>query len=513
MPKVNNANHFKCKNVFELKREIKENKKMNKSLDIKKLIGDLKRWKFFLKDEQAEEVFKAFKKAVEAGFWEFFTLYKTTTGRRRIYLFQPEGKEEKYIIKAYFPPKLWKKMKYLVRASRCKQEYLVSQKLSEMGFGVVPAMFFGYQRQAGFLPSSELVLELFCELDSFEEVWKKSEDRQKEELFKKLAELVFNLHSKGVLQRDFKPDSMLVKKAGEKVELILSDLERIKIYSHSLFSYQRIKNLGKIFDSFFKLRPSKELYGFLKEYIAYAGIKDAERFYQRVIKAGRRELLKSGERAKNWAKDTNELIERFIVDDKEVRLYRTINKQEIRSWLKKAEPDKQKELVINGKSIYFFPVSSAKKEMEKYFFLKALGIACQLVALAIDFKDRNKGWIGILSEQAPDIETALKESVLSKNQLYNLGRFIFWLDFLGIELGAEPEKNILFKKGDSADFIVARCDLVRIKKAGSGLTKRGDSKTIEKILNNLSLNDLLSTQILQGFASERRQVFSLSSEQ
>ena len=434
---------------------------------MKEITGDLRNWRFFFKEPGAEEVFQKFERAVKNSCWDCFHIFKTTTGRRRIYLFQPPNTSQRYLIKAYLSPRIFKQVKYLVRASRCQQEFIASERLTRLGFASPPALFFGYERKRFGLWGAELVLEPFWEEKNFEEIWERAEEPERKRLFEELAYLVINLHHQGVLQRDFKPDSLLVKKDPKGIKFIISDLERIKFFHFSLGLRRRINNLGKVVQAFFSLKPCPELSWFLEAYYSQAGLRiKREKFFLQVILSARKQLVKQAEQRKSWAKDTNELIERYFIQGWEVRRFKTIDAKWLEQGLKarRLKPGQSLDWLEN--QIKIFPAQNSRAVMETYFFLRELEIPAFQVALALSSQKGNSGLVGIIyPREAVNLREFLEKEPGKKMLLSQLGRWLFRLELFGIMPEMDPKENLFVCKEAEGNYklMIARSDRLRIK--------------------------------------------------
>jgi|GEM_PF-2832369 len=406
-------------------------------------------WKFFFRNDQGSEIVSKIKIAQEKN-PSSIRLLKTTTGRRRIYVFEPEGSTEKFLIKAYLPAKISKRLKYLLRNSRCKQEFEASQKLKELGIPAVNAIAFGYRLDKG-MPAEEIVIEPFVEdAQPFNQVWKTLAFEQRKNLFKALAKMLAYLHKTGVLQRDFKPDSILVRKIAQEYELILSDLERIKLFRKNLSQNQRIDNLGKIIQAFFSLLPCPEMDWLIDEYATESGIpfNQPEKKIKIFLKA-KKHLLKLAEQRKSWANNTNELIEKFEIQDMEIRVSKDIGKKAIEKFLEKNQLPHKGLIEISGKKMEIKETRSAKAVMENYFYLRELKIKCPPALLAVDYTKKNRGLVGLqISESEKTYQQMLQE--LPSEEKHKLesayNDFISRLKFLELALNNEQLQKILVAK-------------------------------------------------------------------
>jgi len=470
-------------------------------------------WRFECEDKSARHLVNELKASAKSKDREALKIFKTTTGRRRIYLYAPPGASQKYLVKFYLPADLAKRVKYLVRNSRCRQEYFAAKKLSELKIPAVRALAFGYRGDYK-LPAEELVIEPYLEgIKTFEQLWKEFGKEDQKKLFKAFSKTLAGMHAKGVLQRDFKPDSILAQvKAGE-FELILSDLERIKFFSRPLSTEQRIDNLGKIFQSFFLCEYSPMLETLFERYSRESGLdfrKGALR--QAALLSGVRQLKKVADKMQNWADKTNELIEKFEKEGMELRVSRSVGKDALEKLLVPGRLGKMDEVEVSGTKMELLETSSAKRMMEKYFYLVELGVPARCVLLALDYFDDRPGIAGI---EIGDRAKTLREfsAGLAQEQgadfFAGLGKFLFRLELLGISFKNSVCESILVKKIDAGlQFLLSRPDLLGFDPPGRAkMPVFENSENVQKFLKEQNLPAGQVKQIKQAFEAMREQLF------
>ena len=420
-------------------------------------------WKFIFADESGRQVVARLESSVREKSGGSFELFKTTTGRRRIYLFTPAGSEENYLLKAYLPAKFIKRAKYLVRNSRCRQEFVAAMKLAELKIPAVKALAFGY-RTSRLLPGEELVVEPYLQgLKNFLEFWRESKPGQTKQIFEALARLAARLHQKGVLQRDFKPDSLLVRAEGDGFELVIADLERIKFYRSPLAQKQRIENLGKIVQAFFRVEDCEEREWLLETYSEASGMNFREGVLRRaVLASGARQSKKQAEQRRSWAAKSNELIEKFEREGAEIRVSRELGRAALENFLAQNHLPDSGVVEVSGKKLELFKVPSARAVMENYFYLRELRIPVRPVVLAID--RAGKGLAGVLTDpsEKPLIDFQKTASAQDSAQIAaKLKAFSDRLKLFGISLPSKPEQAILVKPSVSAfSLCLSRPDIL-----------------------------------------------------
>jgi hypothetical protein len=469
-------------------------------------------WNFECADRSARRIVAQLKASAKAKDRAALKIFKTTTGRRRIFLFAPQGSSEKYLVKFYLPANLAKRVKYLVRNSRCRQEYFAAKKLAELKIPSVPAIAFGFRGDYR-IPAEEMVIEPFLEgILSFEQLWKSYSAPDRKKLFIAFAKALAVMHEKGVLQRDFKPDSLLAREKGHDFELVLSDLERIRFYNRPLSQAQRTENLGKIFQSFFLCRHAPELDTLLETYSKETGLDFAAGADRELaLLRGVRELKKIADKMQNWADKTNELIEKFDHQGMEARVSRSIGKAALQLLLL-GKLSTTAEFEVSGKKIELIKTGAAKKMMERYFYLFELGVPARCVLLALDYPDERPGIAGIeIDDEMKTLAACM--SAPNKDQsaefFTGLAKFLFRLDLLGISFKARAGDCILVKKTESAyEFFLNRPDLLAYDPpARVSVPFFEKSETVQKFLAEQNLSAAQVEQMKKAFEAAREKLF------
>jgi hypothetical protein len=186
-------------------------------------------------------------------------LLKETGRRRAIWKFQPEAGPPLFV-KHYGRPRLLQQLKYRFRNSRSRQEWEAGLKLEAQGFPVVRHQALGERFAGGLLQEDYLVqdyLEGFRNFDRFFEVEFSGRQtpaarRERNVVIQEFARLIRRLHDQGALQRDFKPDSVMVARANEGFQFRLVDLERVRLSrgGRGLSPAERLDNLAKLDQTF-----------------------------------------------------------------------------------------------------------------------------------------------------------------------------------------------------------------------------------------------------------------------
>jgi hypothetical protein len=200
---------------------------------------------------------------------------KETGGRRTIWTMPlQKGGGRTAFVKHYSKPRFTKQLKHLVRNSRTRQEWEMGLRLEALGLPVARHLAMGERRVAGLLLEDYLIQENLEGYRNFD-VWftenfgaGKGGHAARRRFIESFADLIRLMHERGVLQRDFKPDSIM---AGPQGELRLVDLERALVKRRALSRSERIANLAKIDQTFGFIGSSADRLRFLRRYFRETG--------------------------------------------------------------------------------------------------------------------------------------------------------------------------------------------------------------------------------------------------
>ena len=246
---------------------------------------------------------------------------KETGGRRTIWTLplSPAG-VQKAFIKHYSRPRFFKQLKHLVRNSRTRQEWEMGLKFEALGLPVAKHLALAERRIAGLLQEDYLVqenLEGYQNFDAwFEEnlpsVISGPAVKERRTFIERFADLIRNMHDQGVLQRDFKPDSIMV---GPGRELKFVDLERALISSRpgGLSLSRRIENLAKIDQTFGFIGSMTDRLRFLRRYFQGSKV-SRDQLRKIAVEIGRRAELnfrRRGREVRVWAHTSNTSYEQY----------------------------------------------------------------------------------------------------------------------------------------------------------------------------------------------------------
>ncbi|HUT53938.1 MAG TPA: lipopolysaccharide kinase InaA family protein [bacterium] len=201
---------------------------------------------------------------------------KETGGRRTIWTMPlQKGGGRAAFVKHYSKPRFTKQLKHLVRNSRTRQEWEMGVRLEALGLPVARHLAMGERRVAGLLLEDYLVQENLEGYRDFDQWFTENFDAGTEghaarrAFIEAFADLIRLMHDQGVLQRDFKPDSIMV---GPRGDMRLVDLERALIKRRALSRSERIANLAKIDQTFGFIGSAADRLRFLRRYFRNAGL-------------------------------------------------------------------------------------------------------------------------------------------------------------------------------------------------------------------------------------------------
>ena len=208
-------------------------------------------------------------------------LLKETGRRRAIWKFQPEAGPTLFV-KYYGPPRRMQQLKYWFRNSRSRQEWEAALELEAQGFPVVRHFALGERHASGLLQEDYLVQDYLAGFRNFDRFFEdefsgkmtRPSRQERNSLIRELARLIRRLHDQGVLQRDFKPDSVMVARAGAGFDFRLVDLERVRLLSRpaGLTPRQRLDNLAKVDQTFGFLGNTADRLRFWRAYFEQPGL-------------------------------------------------------------------------------------------------------------------------------------------------------------------------------------------------------------------------------------------------
>jgi hypothetical protein len=238
---------------------------------------------------------------------------KTTDGRRAIWQ-APLADGGAAFVKHYSRPRLVKQIKHLVRNSRTRQEFEMGTRLAALGLPVARHLAMAERRRCGLLQEDYLIEEALAGYRNFDAWFRERLERggpagERREAVRRLACLIRRMHDLGALQRDFKPDSVMV---GPEGDFKLVDLERALV-RRRLGLEARLANLAKLDQTFGFVGSAADRLRFLHQYFLPDNAPaDRLEVYAREIARQAERLFRAEARDRRaWTDGDNELYKQY----------------------------------------------------------------------------------------------------------------------------------------------------------------------------------------------------------
>ncbi len=247
---------------------------------------------------------------------------------------------QRIFIKHYSAPRFSKQLKHLVRNSRTRQEWEMGLALEEMGLPVPRHLAMAERKRFGLLQEDYLFQEALEGYENFDKWFSKNYEharsgpavRERRDVIRLLAGLIRKMHDLGVLQRDFKPDSVM---AGPEGDFKLVDLERVLIRRGrgGLNVRKRLDNLANIDYTFAFTGGVADRLRFLHHYFRDDDISPDEiRTYAlHISRLAEKKFRKRCRDRKSWVKSTNEVYKVYTLRGHRVCALRSVPDGFIRS--------------------------------------------------------------------------------------------------------------------------------------------------------------------------------------
>lgn len=282
---------------------------------------------------------------------------KVTGGRRAIWTTPlPAAGVTTAFIKHYSRPRLTKQLKHLARNSRTRQEWEMGLKLESMGLPVARHLAMAERKVLGLIQEDYLVqeaLENFQNFDAwfsehFEDIKTVPEENKKQASIERLATLIRNLHDRGVIQRDFKPDSIMV---GPNGDLKMVDLERVHILSKSggLALPRRLENLAKVDQTFGFIGSASDRVRFLQLYFRGLMEDDLKNYITAISRLSEGKFRKQARERRVWASTENVTYMHYTRQGFQVSAHRSLTRPFLNSVIKRIDKIHDEILECPGK--------------------------------------------------------------------------------------------------------------------------------------------------------------------
>jgi hypothetical protein len=289
-------------------------------------------------------------------------LLKETGGRRTIWTMPlKRGSGKLAFVKHYSKPSFLKQLKHLFRHSRTRQEWEMGVALEGLGLPVARHIAMGEKRLFGLLMEDYLIQEYLEGYENFdawfrergEQAPSRPEAGDRRQVIEALAGLIRKMHDRGVLQRDFKPDSIIV---GPNGDLKLVDLERVLIRKGGagLSMSDRIVNLAKIDQTFGFIGSTADRLRFLARYFKDQGLSSEElaRTAAEISRLAEISFRKRAREVRIWAHVENESYSQYAVGDYRVSAYLDVHRKFIESVIDKIDRAAVEDLVCSWEPEY-----------------------------------------------------------------------------------------------------------------------------------------------------------------
>jgi serine/threonine protein kinase len=184
-----------------------------------------------------------------------------------------EGGSEKKVFFKRYKQRDWKDaLKYFFFSSKAKSEWKAINNFLKKGIPVSFPLAFGEERKFGILKDSCLITEAISNSSHLNHFYKnffqrklsKDEILFKRALLKRLARLVYAIHSKGIFYRDLHGGNILLEEDTKgEIKFVFIDLHKARFFN-PLFLWMKVYDLAHLF---YTLSPKRtDSIRFLREY-------------------------------------------------------------------------------------------------------------------------------------------------------------------------------------------------------------------------------------------------------
>ncbi len=161
----------------------------------------------------------------------------------------PKAPHKLFLIKIYFYPGLWQRLKYVFRRGRAQQEMALAGRIKAKGIPTIVPRQTRDIRKRGLLHKSIIVTEYLPGCMNLEELLIKqqlSDWHLKRKVLNEYGRLARRIHDQGIFQDDFDPNNILYQpKPDGTFQLYFIDLEKTRLVE-TIDAKQRIHILAKL---------------------------------------------------------------------------------------------------------------------------------------------------------------------------------------------------------------------------------------------------------------------------
>lgn len=216
-----------------------------------------------------------------------------------------------YLIKIYFYPGLWQKIRYCFRKSKACREMELAKIIHRKYIPTIVPLKIKDIRKYGLLCKSAILMEKIPDCLNLEELLIKeqvSERPLRRKIIEKYGKLARLIHDQGIYQDDFDPNNILYQKNENGIfQLFFLDFERTRIVQN-LSIGKRIHSLAKLNRMGKKLKKTDQMC-FLKAYLGSGATKEEKlKWITKIRRKEKKVFLRDQRKACRECTSTNRRI-------------------------------------------------------------------------------------------------------------------------------------------------------------------------------------------------------------
>jgi tRNA A-37 threonylcarbamoyl transferase component Bud32 len=224
------------------------------------------------------------------------TLKKTAKETISLLTAAHEGIEYKIVVRESFCATLLARLRYTLFRSRARRNWIGARALLVRGIPTPDALALVEYRSGLVLKRSLLFTryaEGACELNEYVlsrygGAMSPTTRRQKKRFIRTLAELIRDMHAKGIYHADMKSNNILVREDGDAWKLFIIDLDRVR-FRKSLSFKERANNLAQINASVAACITPADRMLFFRHYAkGQLPAREAKKYFRQIMAIGRR---------------------------------------------------------------------------------------------------------------------------------------------------------------------------------------------------------------------------------
>lgn len=181
------------------------------------------------------------------------TLKKTAKETISLLTAAYDGIEYKVVVKEWFCATLLARLRYVLFSSRARRNWIAARALRVRGIPTPDALAL-VEYRSGLLLKRSLLFTRYVEaahelnayvLSRYGGALSSATRQEKKRFIQTLAELIRDMHARGIYHADMKSNNILVREDGDAWKLFIIDLDRVR-FRKSLSFKQRANNLAQI---------------------------------------------------------------------------------------------------------------------------------------------------------------------------------------------------------------------------------------------------------------------------